>query len=80
MSLIVVEANMWTMCEFNDSNGKGFGHIWWTDKFVYFNSIDKCHTLFNVSGSRTFLSPEPMSPVESRVTLKVKNSGCHPDM
>ena len=23
---------MWTMCEFHDSNGNGFGDIWWTDK------------------------------------------------
>ena len=29
---------MWTMCEFQDSNGNGFGDIWWTDKLIYFSS------------------------------------------
>ena len=28
------------MCEFQDSNGNGFRDIWWTDKFIYFSSID----------------------------------------
>ena len=28
------------MCEFHDSNGHGFGAIWWTDKLIYFSSID----------------------------------------
>ena len=28
------------MCEFHDSNGNGFGDIWWTDKLHYFSSID----------------------------------------
>ena len=28
------------MCEFHDSNGNGFGDIWWTDKLIYFSSID----------------------------------------
>ena len=28
------------MCEFNDSNGNVFGDIWWTDKLIYFSSID----------------------------------------
>ena len=29
------------MCEFHDSNGNGFGDIWWTDKLFYFSlSID----------------------------------------
>ena len=27
------------MCEFHDSNGNGFGDIWWTDKLFYFSSI-----------------------------------------
>ena len=26
--------------EFHDSNGNGFGDIWWTDKLIYFSSID----------------------------------------
>ena len=26
------------MCEFPDSNGNGFGDIWWTDKLIYFSS------------------------------------------
>ena len=28
------------MCEFHDSNGNGFGDMWWTDKCTYFSSID----------------------------------------
>ena len=32
--------NMWTMCEFHDSNGNGFGDIGWTDKLIYFIIID----------------------------------------
>ena len=28
------------MCEFNDSNCKVFGDIWWTDKFIYVCSIE----------------------------------------
>ena len=31
---------MWTMCEFHDSNGNGFGDIWWIDKLIYFSCID----------------------------------------
>ena len=31
---------MWTMCEFHDSNGNGFGDIGWTDKLIYFIIID----------------------------------------
>ena len=27
------------MCEFHDSNGNGFGDIWWTDELIYFSSI-----------------------------------------
>ena len=33
--------NTWTMHEFHDSNGNGFGDIWWTDNLFYFSSIDK---------------------------------------
>ena len=40
MSLIFVEAIMWTMCEFPDSKVNGFGVIWWTDKLFYFGSIE----------------------------------------
>ena len=41
MSFIVVKAgNTWPMCDFHDSNGNGFGDIWWTDKLFYFSSID----------------------------------------
>ena len=32
--------NTWTMCEFQESNCNGFGDIWWTDKCIYFSSID----------------------------------------
>ena len=28
------------MCAFHDSNGNGFGDMWWTDKCTYFSSID----------------------------------------
>ena len=28
------------MYEFHDSNGNGFGDMWWTDKCTYFSSID----------------------------------------
>ena len=28
------------MCEFHYSNGNSFGDIWWTDKLIYFRSID----------------------------------------
>ena len=28
------------MYEFHDSNGNGFGDIWWTDNPIYFSSID----------------------------------------
>ena len=28
------------MCEFHDSNGNGFGDIWWTDKLTYLSNID----------------------------------------
>ena len=31
------------MCEFHDCNGNGLGDIWWTDKCMYFSSID-CST------------------------------------
>ena len=28
------------MCEFQESNCKGFGDMWWTDKCTYFSSIE----------------------------------------
>ena len=28
------------LCEFHDANCNGFGDIWWTDKCMYFSSID----------------------------------------
>ena len=31
---------MWAVCEFHGSNSNGFGDIWWTDKPIYFSSID----------------------------------------
>ena len=37
MSLIIVEGT-WTMCQFHDSSGNGFGDIWWTDNPIYFIS------------------------------------------
>ena len=33
------------MCEFHDSNCNGFGEMWWTDKCIYFSSIDVCMEL-----------------------------------
>ena len=31
------------MCEFHGSNCNGLGDIWWTDKCIYFSSIDKIY-------------------------------------
>ena len=28
------------MCEFHDANCNGLGDMWWTDKCMYFSSID----------------------------------------
>ena len=28
------------MCEFHNSNSNGLGDMWWTDKCIYFSSID----------------------------------------
>ena len=28
------------MCEFHDCNCNGLGDIWWTDKCMYFSSIE----------------------------------------
>ena len=33
--------NTWTMLEFHDYNGNGFGDIRWRDKLIYFSSIDR---------------------------------------
>ena len=30
-----ITVNKWTMCEFHDSNGNGFGDIWQADKLIY---------------------------------------------
>ena len=38
MSFDRCPGNTWPMCEFHDSNGNGFGDIWWTDKLIYFSS------------------------------------------
>ena len=32
--------NTLTMCTFHESTCNGFGDIWWTDKPIYFSSID----------------------------------------
>ena len=42
IGLIVVKA-IRGRCEFRDSNGNGFGDIWWTDKLIYLSSIDGHH-------------------------------------
>ena len=39
MSFIVVEATYVDDGEFHDTNGNGFGDIWWTDKLIYFSSM-----------------------------------------
>ena len=36
------------MCEFQEFNGNGFGDIWWTDKCIYFSSIDICPCKYKV--------------------------------
>ena len=36
------------MCEFHNSNGNGFGDMWWTGKCTYFSSIDNTQYAFNV--------------------------------
>ena len=41
------------MCKFHDSNGNGFGDIWWTDELTYFSSIDYC-IFIRVSLTSTF--------------------------
>ena len=33
------------MCEFHDCNCNGLGDIWWTDKCMYFSSIDGYFTI-----------------------------------
>ena len=33
------------MCEFHECNCNGFGDIWWTDKCIYFSSIDRSGTI-----------------------------------
>ena len=33
------------MCEFHDCNCNGLGDIWWTDKCMYFSSIDSIQSL-----------------------------------
>ena len=40
ISVFVVEAMRTPMCEFYDCNCNGLGDIWWTDKCMYFSSID----------------------------------------
>ena len=35
------------MCEFHVSSVNGFGDIWWTDKLIYFSSIDVKGTRHN---------------------------------
>ena len=46
MSLIVVEAITWTTCEFCDSNGNGFGDIWWTDRQTHHILVVCCSVLY----------------------------------
>ena len=39
------------MCEFNDSNGNGFGDIWCTDKLIYFSIIDYYYCMVITGGT-----------------------------
>ena len=55
------------MCEFHGSNCNGLGDIWWTDKCIYFSSIDS-------SKSQAYLAlteqeqSEPVDKEQSRIT------------
>ena len=44
------------MCEFHDSNCNGFGDMWWTDKRIYFSSIDVCLSLICCESSPSSLA------------------------
>ena len=43
MSVFVVEAIMWTMCELHDCNCNGLADTWWTDKCTYFSRLQDSH-------------------------------------
>ena len=45
------------MCEFHDCNCNGLGDIWWTDKCMYFSSID---TSLGFSVKQVYIFPMPM--------------------
>ena len=51
------------MCEFHDSNCNGFGDNWWTDKIIYFSSID-----VNASSGRIHRMKGSESPVYDSVS------------
>ena len=40
LKLLVLVYALLSMCEFHDCNCNGLGDIWWTDKCMYFSSID----------------------------------------
>ena len=52
------------MCEFHDSNCNGFGDMWWTDKCIYFSSIDECEIpeLSNILDFSVVFTPPPFFP------------------
>ena len=43
------------MCEFHGSNCNGLGDIWWTDKCIYFSSIDDAAGCLRIGGFLTFV-------------------------
>ena len=47
------------MCEFHDSNSNGFGDIWWTDKLIYFSSVE--------SGATDCVHASSVKPVKKRI-------------
>ena len=43
------------MCEFHDSNGNGYGDIWWTDKLLCFSSIDGQNGVYSMDKKGLFI-------------------------
>ena len=57
------------MCEFHNSNSNGLGDIWWTDKCMYFSSIDNIRHKFYVKSSSIGQSATilvAVSPMETK--------------
>ena len=63
------------MCEFRDSNCNGFGDMWWTDKCIYFSSIDGqevCRQDDLICYGKTLSSPRRSIHIHNRRGLKKK--------